>query len=313
MSGGALDAATPRVPHERVTSRARHFVVVLALALAAPVAAAAQARTRGGAAHPDDVRDLLAGGVTYGVLLPEGTSPTAASDARPLLDEMAARLRALRNAPLQRGHARVLSARARALIARPLPPIELLARRAATRREVGATVEALALWAQAHEHVAEQLGRLEALVVLTPAERARFRRAEQAIARLERIAARIEAVGREIPQGTIDRDPRVIERYPADDALTQCEGSWDEAARAHRQVAVVLYATAVHLARAHNVMSALAWHAAERLHDEANRALLAQALGYQALFTPREGEFDARSPGAVLLEAAQVSGARLAR
>ena len=284
--------------------------MVLALAFLVSAVAGAQTNTCRDEVWPYRARELLALGVTRGMPPPEETSPTATAPTRPLLDEMAARLRALQSASVLRGDVRALEARFGALIVRHFPAMERLARSVAAHREVAATVEALVLWAQAHEHIAERIAGVEWLPVPSPADFERFRRAEASIAQTRGLAARREA-----------DEPRrtsvicvLVPRSVPNESCAERRARWRYVeSDAHRQVAVVLYATAVHLARAAHAMSALAWTANERLHDDANRFSLREALGHQSLFTPREGEFDARSPGAALLETALVSGARLAR
>ena len=298
-----------RILNRRVTSRARRFIVALALALLAPTVSGAQTNTCREEVWPYSALELLALGVTYGMPLSEETSRTTTAPTRPLLDEMGMRLRALRSAPAQRGHVRVLEARIGALIVRHLPPMEQLARSVAAHHEVAATVEALVLWAQAHEHIAERIAGLELLAVPTPADRARFRLAEPTIARLADLAARLDAIGQRPLSVICVFGPRSVPvESCAERRATWRYGESD----AHRRVAIVLYATAVHLARAAHAMSALTWAANERLHDDANRLSLQDALGHQSLFTPREDEFDAGTPGAVLLETTLVSGGRLA-
>ncbi len=99
---------------------------------------------------------------------------------------------------------------------------------------------------------------------------------------------------------------------PAEECRGLQQARWDTEVSTHRMVAIVLYATAVHLAREHRAVTARAWWATDRLLDEDNRQLREEALGYQRLFEPAAGEFDLPSPGAVVLETRIVHGARLA-
>lgn len=288
---------------------------MLALALTAPVTAAAQTRGRCVVVPwPYSARDQLVVGVVPNLLLPvEHASPTT-NRARPLLDAMAVRLRRLQSAPISRAYGAAVDAQARALVALHLRPIDTLAARAEALRDAATTVDALVLQARAHERVAERLAGLPELVVPSPAERARMARAEEAIARLERLAATSEEMREFLErERTSCHYPVVDPSAPEEECGQRIARRWDDESTAHRQVAIVLYATAVHLARAHHVTSGRVWDAAERLRDETNRPLLDVALQHQTLFALRPGEFDGQSPGALLLETARVAGARLAQ
>lgn len=255
-------------------------------------------------------RDLLAVGVTYDLPHPATVPmPTATAQARPLLVAMAAHLRAFREAPLSRAPATTLALREMALHGRHVAAIDALAVRAWALCDASTTVQALLLQAEAHDLAAARLVRFPALVPFRPAERGGVRR----VAARERAAqtiARLAAL-----RDVLDRERNVIRcplRTPlADPCDSRRQVRWDEEVSAHRMIAVVLYATAIHVAREYFVVSDGAWRAASRLQEEDYRPLREQALQYQGYFLAQPGEFDPRPPGAVVMETGVVSGARL--
>ncbi|MFO0610424.1 MAG: hypothetical protein U0324_45105 [Polyangiales bacterium] len=322
----------------------RRWTLIALLTLATPAPALAQRAGR--CLAPEwrpSARDLLATGVTYALQHPAAEpSPAAPVRARPLLAAMQAHLRALRAAPLTPAPALALTRREIALHARHLAAVDALTADVSAQRDAPTIVEALVLQGEAHEHAAARLVRFSELTPPDPAASQGLRRLA-AIVLLQQVIARLEGEARRAREGSLvggrrrapdlaaavridqaiealraqidqERNERRCPQLPSPEetCVERMNAAWDGETSAHRMVAVVLYATAVHLAREHHVVTERAWWAAGRLLDEDLRGLREQALGYQRFFAPRPGEFDLPPPGAVALETALVSGARLA-
>jgi len=171
------------------------------------------------------------------------------------------------------------------------------------------SIGALTRQGEAHEYLATQEARLGELIELSREERAQFARAEQAIARLETLANRIDRASPDQAQQLRDRDQQLRDQLQQqqDERRTRVQQSFDEESQAERQLAIINYGTAVYTARSQNIPTPFAVRALERMRTEENRALLDQALGRQQLFPYTPGMFNTEAPGATLSQTTPIA------
>jgi tetratricopeptide (TPR) repeat protein len=192
--------------------------------------------------------------------------------------------------------------------------LEASAREVIALRSVEDTIATLVTVASAHEHLATQEARVGECLALSATQQRTIAVITQRANDLRRVAARIERTSPSTAERTRERAEELTQN--ASDAIgqrrTEAQSAFDREAEAERSLAIIGYATAVHLARSQNIPSPIAARGMERLRAEENRALLNTALAHQNAFTYRPGMFDSEAPGAVLTETAPFAAPTLA-
>jgi tetratricopeptide (TPR) repeat protein len=171
------------------------------------------------------------------------------------------------------------------------------------------SIGALTRQGEAHEYLATQEARLGELIELSREERAQFARAEQAIARLESLATRIERANADQAEQLRARAQQLRDQLQQqqDDRRQRVQTAFDEESQAERQLGIINFGTAVHTARSQNIPTPFASRALERMRTEENRALLDQALGRQQVFPYTAGMFNTEAPGATLSQTTPIA------
>jgi hypothetical protein len=284
-------------------ARHRHLTFAWAALL---LSGAANAQTWPG--RHECARDLLQWGVSDRLPPPTGERPGDLPLARRRLEALRQRVGALRSRVVVVGTAARLRAWAQRLQADACALVPLVDQ-VARARDLALTTDALVTAGEGFEHVSDQLSLTPSRILVSPAERRALLEATAVLDAQARVAAPSPP-----PDPHVGQVVTFCPRGPF--PLMPLTDLWfDESATADRHLAVSFFLTALAFTHGRVAMTRVAWHALDRVQDEANRPLIADWFEVRRSTLPAglDTLLTTPSPGEPALETGLIGPPPLAR